>query len=1264
MDFVRIKTKIVKSTGSMVIFPVFKVGKTKDLMIRGGDFYAFWDEEKGIWNQDVYDLFKQVDKMLREYSEKYPDTGSVMLMEDSDSGVIDDWNKYVKHQLPDNYTPLDTKLVFANSPINKKDYASKRLPYPLEKGECKAYDELMSVLYSPEERRKIEWAIGCVVTGDSVRVQKFLVLYGSGGTGKSTVLNIIQDLFEGYYTMFSSEALGSKSDAFSLEPFKANPLVAIEHDGDLSRIETNTRLNSIVSHEEMVVNEKRKNLYSMKFNAMLFMGSNKPVRITDSKSGILRRLIDVSPTGNKVSIKKYKQLTSQIKFELGAIAWHCKEVYEENKYAYDGYVPNTMLGATNDLYNFLEEKFDDYFKKNVVSLNEAWPAYKVFCSEKNVPYPLTWRVFREELKSYFKEFYDRKRINGELTRSVYEGFKAEKFGYVVESQIEEPTSWLKFNRTRSLFDKMYADNPAQYASKKYGTPKMEWDKVTTKLSDLDTKELHYVRVPINHIVIDFDLKDSEGNKNFKKNLEAASKWPETYAELSKSGQGIHLHYLYDGDVTRLSRLYDEEIEIKVFSGKSSLRRMVTKCNDKEIATLKSGLPLKGEARVVNFEAIKTERGLRTLIQNCLEKKHHGATKPEVDFIHDQLEKAYASGMHYDVSDMEQKIFNFAMGSTNQAEYCMQLMEGMKFKSEDPSDAVGNEEEPIIFFDVEVFPNLFVIVWKKAGVNAKPVKMINPSPATVEDLIKRRLVGFNCRRYDNHILYARVMGYSNEQLFKLSQRIVNKNGGFFGEAYNVSYTDIYDFCSKKQSLKKWEIELGIHHQELGLPWDEPVPEDKWELVADYCINDVLATEAVFNARQQDFVAREVLAEVSGLSVNDTTRMHATKIIFGNNKHPDLVYTDLSKMFPGYEFDPTKPNDQKSTYKGEHPGEGGMVYAEPGIYRNVALLDIASMHPTSIDELNLFGEYTDRFREIKNARLAVKHHDYEKAGKMLGGALKKYLGSDKDADSLAYALKIVINSVYGYTTATFDNPFKDPRNIDNIVAKRGSLFMVDLKEAVQQKGFTVAHIKTDSIKIPDATPEIIEFVMEFGRKYGYTFEHEATYSDLCLVNDAVYIARYADGEHEFELSTGEKISTPWTATGAQFQVPYVFKTLFAKVPIIFKDLCETKTVTSALYLDFNEDLPEDEHNYQFVGRAGQFCPIKPGHGGGILLREKDGKYNAATGTKGYRWMESEVVEKLGREDSIDHEYYRKLVDDAVDTISKYGDFEMFTGDERRN
>lgn len=316
------------------------------------------------------------------------------------------------------------------------------------------------------------------------------------------------------------------------------------------------------------------------------------------------------------------------------------------------------------------------------------------------------------------------------------------------------------------------------------------------------------------------------------------------------------------------------------------------------------------------------------------------------------------------------------------------------------------------------------------------------------------------------------------------------------------------------------------------------------------------------------------------------------------------------FKGYSFD-----FGKSYFHDELIGEGGYVYAEPGIYYNIALLDVASMHPHSILAECLFGPYfTQHFDDLVKARIYIKHKEFDKAGDLFSGKLKKYLTDEKSAKDLAQALKIAINSVYGLTSAKFDNPFRDIRNKDNIVAKRGALFMTELKYKMQERGCTVAHIKTDSIKIPGASKEDIQFVMDIGQSYGYTFEHEATYERMCLVNDAVYIARLSDGT--------------WTATGTQFQVPYVFKTLFSHEPISFSDLCETKSVSTALYLDMNENLPEDEHDYRFVGKVGLFCPMIKGAGGGVLLREKDGKYYAATGSKGYRWMEAEMVKATGK------------------------------------
>ena len=390
--------------------------------------------------------------------------------------------------------------------------------------------------------------------------------------------------------------------------------------------------------------------------------------------------------------------------------------------------------------------------------------------------------------------------------------------------------------------------------------------------------------------------------------------------------------------------------------------------------------------------------------------------------------------------------------------------------------------------------------------------------------------------------------------------------------------------------------------------------------------------------------------------------------------------IINSFPGYEYIYDEKDKQwRNMYRGTDVGKGGYVYSEPGIYGNVALLDVASQHPHSIIALNYFGEYTPRFKELIDVRIAIKHRDFDTARKMFNGRLARYLTDEDSADMLSKALKLPINGSYGLTAASFDNPMRDPRNNNNIIALRGALFMRTLQDEVQERGFTVAHIKTDSIKIPDATPEIIQFVMEFGKRYGYTFEHEATYEKMCLVNDAVYVAKYATKEkceniYGYIPGDNKKHSNEWTATGTQFQVPYVFKTLFSKEPIEFSDMCETKSVSSSLYLDMNEDLSdlpfkengepnteEDMHNYRFIGKVGSFCPIKPGCGGGLLMREKDGKYYAATGSKGYRWLESEVVQTLGKEADIDREYYNNLVDDAIATISEYGDFEWFASDE---
>ena len=1280
MDFLIPSRKKLK--GVFVVEPKFKVCRAKDLMIKGGKFYAIFDESTGLWSTSFDDVVRLIDQELEKYvnenkdsfvdDEGLPCPVRILYLWDGDTKMINKFWNYCETQVKDNFVPLDQKIIFADTPVTREDHATKRLDYPLVAAETPYYDKLISTLYLPEERHKIEWAIGSVVSGDSRWIQKFVVFVGDAGTGKSTVLKIIRRLFKGYTATIDARAIGSSSSDFSLESLRSNPLVAVQDDTDLSRIDDNSKLNSLVSHEEMSVNIKHQSAIESSFKCMIFLGSNKEVKITDSKSGLIRRLIDVEPSGHKLPTAEYVKCMQYIEFELGGIAKHCLDVYLENPTAYNDYVPIKMMRSTNYVYAWLEENYKTISESDGISLASAWASFGKYCDDADILYKPNKQQFRNELKGYFKSFIVEGRGHtGERVWNYYDGLRLDKLGLKPENQknSESTSGWIELKQQASYFDEHCHEYQAQYASLKTGHPLHEWDKTKTMLSDIDTTKLHYVRLPLAHIVIDLDLKDPvTGEKSLELNLKAAQEFPPTYVETSKSGNGLHLHYIYDGDPMELDSKVKDDVEIKVYSGKQSLRRKLTLCNDLAISHISTGLPLKEvKKQVYNEEQIMTEQKLRNTILKCLRKEVHDDTRSNCDFIAALLKDAENQGLKYDVVDLRTSCMNFAQNSSNQSDYCMKLMNSLTWRS-DPNEFPVNyisDSEDLVFFDVEVYPNLFVVVFKKKG--GDPVAWINPTPSHIEWLLKWRIIGFNNRAYDNHILWARLMGYSNEDLFMLSQRLVggDKNATFV-DAYRISYTDVYDFASAmhKQSLKKWEIELGTHHQEMSIPWDKPVPAELWPLVVEYCTNDVIATEKVFDHLKGDWTARLILADIAGGTPNDTTNQLTTRIIFegkpDKETRKELVYTDLSKMFPGYKYE-----YGKSTYKGVVVGEGGRVYAEPGIHENVYLLDIASMHPASIIALNAFGKYTKNYADLRQGRICIKHSDYDELSTLLNGKLKPYIDKALEEDSsifvdLSNALKTALNSAYGLTSASFSNQLRHEDNIDNIVAKRGALFMVNLP-----------HIKTDSIKIPNATPEIVQFVMDYGKQYGYDFELEAIYEKMCLVNDAVYIAKYSDsdvnGKHKGE----------WTATGKQFQVPYVFKSLFSHEGIEFKDYCETKSVRTRLYLDYNESLPDvsasekelaklckqydkeptDDlktritelqdivskgHDYHFVGRVGSFVPVLPGCGGGLLMREKDGKYSAATGTKGFRWLEAETVN--GDMGVIDTSYHQKMANDA--------------------
>ena len=1422
-DFYKIETRPAARGNKIEIYPEYKVCHSKDLIIRGGNFYVVYDPESGFWKEDKVIIRDKIDDDIdRKYAEleeaqknrSYDEQKKYVkkYLGDFSSNHWTKFDQYVK-SLPDSKNiVLDKNVTFLGTHPEKEDYVSKTLPYALpdfaDPSSYSAWDEMMSVLYEPEEREKIEWAIGAVLKGDAKKIQKFLVFYGPQGSGKSTVLNIVMKLLNGYYATFKAESLVNSNDQFGCKFLSTNPLVAIDEDTNLSRIETNATINKIASHEELEVNEKYKSQYVIKPMCMMMLGTNKPVRITDAKSGIIRRLIDIEPSGRKIKpIRRYEALNRQIEQQLGAIARHCMDVYsdpERGLHYYDDYVPERMMYRTDPFFNFMQEHYEEYKNEPYVQAHLLWEQWKDYCKESGIEFTKKRYEIIDEAQNYFSIYYkEQATIDGMRVRSRFEGLKTEKFiqdkdkpknekeskepkasEVILQEPVQEktetakavqaddPDDWLKMDQKKSILDDVLADCSAQYEvydpNIKSFRPKNKWPNAATKLKDLDTSKTHYVKVPANMIVVDFDIKNPETKeKDPEANRKAASEWLPTYAEYSKSGGGIHLHYWYEGDISQLSSEYSENIEIKVFPADKdmALRRKLSKCNDHKIETYTGVLPLKEKRNMVNWEGLKDDKHLRNMVMKIIRKEvrpydAEPKTITCMKFMRDILEQAQQNGMSYDIRDLDHIIEAFAMNSHNNARECLDIYYGLNLiwpkpeeRKEPALSILDNRKEdskPIVILDCEVVKNLTLVVYKELepdgvpAIRKKPslrqkkcVRMYNPSPEALADLLENvRMVGHNVVGYDDYILYARMLGKTPEEICELSHSIIKSDRkkipyGYYN-AKNLSYTDTLDASSKKKGLKKIEIEMHIPHKEMEIDWEKPLPEDKWETLAQYCENDVLATEAYFMSKdfQSDFKARQILANLTGMTVNDSTNNLTAQLIFGDVKEPwhEFVYPDLKKKFPLYRFI-EKPR-KESYYGDELIGEGGRVYAEEGAYYNVVTFDVASMHPTSIIVENGFGPYTKHYEDLLKARIAIKHKDYEAARKMFGGKLAPYLESDEDADALSYALKIALNSVYGMTSASFQNRFKDPRNIDNWVAKRGALFMEKLRHEVQSRGGKVIHIKTDSIKLVNPSKELSDFVIEFGKQYGYNFEIESKYERICLVNHAVYIALRAKDDPGWlkECSKAKKRAeetetpyfepTRWTATGAQFAHPYVFKRLFSHEPMDFWDFCEMKSVKTSLYLDLNERLPDisahekekkrienrmkalrkklndpgyiseedaekilneledlpkdiealDEliaqgHNYVFVGGTGEFMPILPGAGGGLLMRkEDDGGFGYATGAKGYRWLESERMKDLKDwKKYIDIRYFRGLVDDARETIGVYGDPDLFINGE---
>ena len=580
MDFLDVSVKKFTSNNRTVdyeVSPDFIFGDAKDLVVKGSKFYAYWNGS--FWDTKQKNLFYDIDSLLwrkaRELEDGRPGLRiDVKEIRKASAGKFRLFADFCKACETSDIS-FNQKVLFADHKMQRRDYATTQLTYSPQEGEAVAFKELIGTLYLPKELDKILWFMGALFTNNMYKIEKFMYLYGSKGSGKGTVLKIFRMLFQEYCGTIDLKLLTS-ADQFATGQIQEVPLL-IDEDTDISHIYNDTPLLKLTSHETISVNKKFKEPYDVRFIGLLITASNQRYKVRNVDSGITRRAIVVNPSGRKVSHTKYNQLMTQIKYELPYIANMAIQRFEELGFDYyDDYFDVDMAEQTDHIFDFM--RTNAIHMQHGITLKQISELYREYLEDmgwKTDGYKAT--IKREALR-YFDTMLKDSHIDGMRVNNYFKGFRwnvAFPEGVVGTTEANDtviPDDWLDFNYHNEVFNKLAAEYPAQLALRN-GNPSDKWDNVVTTLSDIKTSKLHWVKVPLNHIIIDFDLKDESGNKNLELNVEAASKFPPTYAELSKSGQGIHLHYIYDGNVNELNNLVDKHIEIKVYKGNASLRRI-------------------------------------------------------------------------------------------------------------------------------------------------------------------------------------------------------------------------------------------------------------------------------------------------------------------------------------------------------------------------------------------------------------------------------------------------------------------------------------------------------------------------------------------------------------------------------------------------------------------------------------------------------------------------------------------------------------------
>jgi hypothetical protein len=468
------------------------------------------------------------------------------------------------------------------------------------------------------------------------------------------------------------------------------------------------------------------------------------------------------------------------------------------------------------------------------------------------------------------------------------------------------------------------------------------------------------------------------------------------------------------------------------------------------------------------------------------------------------------------------------------------------------------KQDILFFDIECFAHNTFVVFQ--DINKNILRVFHNNFVKLEDFIKgKTLIGFNNHHYDDVMLHAMMELKTPHQLKALNDRIIS------GEKVRVSnykYRSLDCFQQADPSfpsLKKIEGNLGRQILESSVSFDinRPLTEEEFLDVLDYCVYDTSTTIDVYKMRVENyFQPKQSLVEMLGNGNAErwnTTTLSANLLM----KKPLPKWSNIRVPEEMLEIVPPEVADLWLTKnKGSvtiHEFDNEIIFGFGGAhstnikkkrFENVHNLDVASLYPAIIINYNMLGNATEKYREIRDERIRIKHTEPVRQE----------------------GLKLILNSVSGLLRSEYSILYNPKAAIT--MCAIGQIILYDLAKRLSPT-CEIVQINTDGVAFIPHTDDYKQIWKEWEAEYNFTLEEELF--PLLIQKDVNnYIASKPNG----------KLKTKGGDVGRYYK-DAIFKNNNARIlDIALVDkLIHNKDVLDTL--TENLDKP---HLYQYILKAG--------------------------------------------------------------------------------